>query len=167
MRAEEREDFREFVAARQLALRRTAYLLCGDWHFAQDLVQQTLTKLYVAWSRVRSSDSVDAYARRILARTYVDEYRKRSYHETPVAEMPEHGTAEHEAELRVTVMAALRELSPRQRAVVTLRFWEDMSVEAVAAALGMNPNTVKSDTARALSRLRTVLGQLVDEYAIR
>src|SRR5258708_21255636 len=85
------DDFREFVSARQGALRRTAYLLCGDWHQAQDLTQQTLAKLFVAWPRVRAVEAVDSYARQVLVRTYIDESRKRRNHEVVTSELPASG----------------------------------------------------------------------------
>jgi RNA polymerase sigma-70 factor (sigma-E family) len=157
------EDFREFVSARQGALRRTAYLLCGDWHQAQDLTQQTLAKLFVAWPRVRAVEAVDSYARQVLVRTYIDESRKRRNHELVTAELPESGAEGPEIETRLALMAALKQLSPRQRAVVALRFWDDMSVEATAEALGMKANTVKSDTARALAKLKGLLDSSVHQ----
>ena len=157
------EDFREFVSARQGALRRTAYLLCGDWHQAQDLTQQTLAKLFVAWPRVRAVEAVDSYARQVLVRTYIDESRKRRNHELVTAELPESGVEGPEIETRLALMEALKQLSPRQRAVVALRFWDDMSVEATAEALGMNANTVKSDTARALAKLKGLLDSSVHQ----
>ena len=157
------EDFREFVSARQGALRRTAYLLCGDWHQAQDLTQQTLAKLFVAWPRVRAVEAVDSYARQVLVRTYIDESRKRRNHELVTAELPESGAESPEIETRLALMEALKQLSPRQRAVVALRFWDDMSVEATAEALGMNANTVKSDTARALAKLKGLLDSSVHQ----
>ncbi|WP_194892955.1 SigE family RNA polymerase sigma factor [Catenulispora pinisilvae] len=157
------DDFREFVSARQGALRRTAYLLCGDWHQAQDLTQQTLAKLFVAWSRVRAVEAVDSYARQVLVRTYIDESRKRRNHEVAIAEVPDSGVEEPEIETRLALMAALKQLSPRQRAVVALRFWDDLSVEATAEALGMKANTVKSDTARALAKLKGLLDSSVHQ----
>jgi RNA polymerase sigma-70 factor (sigma-E family) len=159
----EHSDFREFVSARQGALRRTAYLLCGDWHQAQDLTQQTLAKLFVAWSRVRAVEAVDAYARQVLVRTYIDESRKRRNHELATADLPEHGAEGPEIETRLALMAALKQLSPRQRAVVALRFRDDLSVEATAEALGMKANTVKSDTARALAKLKGLLDSSLHE----
>lgn len=157
------EDFREFVSARQGALRRTAYLLCGDWHQAQDLTQQTLAKLFVAWSRVRAVEAVDSYARQVLVRTYIDESRKRRNHELVTAELPDAGAEGPEIETRLALMEALKQLSPRQRAVVALRFWDDLSVEATAEALGMKANTVKSDTARALAKLKGLLDSSVHQ----
>jgi len=157
------EDFREFVSARQGALRRTAYLLCGDWHQAQDLTQQTLAKLFVAWSRVRAVEAVDSYARQVLVRTYIDESRKRRNHELVTADLPDAGAEGPEIETRLALMEALKQLSPRQRAVVALRFWDDLSVEATAEALGMKANTVKSDTARALAKLKGLLDSSVHQ----
>jgi len=159
----ESSDFREFVSARQGALRRTAYLLCGDWHQAQDLTQQTFAKLFVAWSRVRAVEAVDAYARQVLVRTFIDESRKRRNHELATADLPDTGAESPEIETRMALMEALKQLSPRQRAVVALRFWDDMSVEATAEALGMKANTVKSDTARALTKLKGLLDSSVHE----
>jgi RNA polymerase sigma-70 factor (sigma-E family) len=159
----EQSDFREFVTARQGALRRTAYLLCGDWHYAQDLTQQALAKLYVAWNRVRAVEAVDSYARQVLVRTYIDEVRRHRHREFATDEIPDHGVNGPEIETRLALMAALKQLSPRQRAVVALRFWDDMSVEATAEALGMKTNTVKSDTARALAKLKGLLGDSLRE----
>ena len=161
----DQSDFREFVSARQGALRRTAFLLCGDWHFAQDLTQQALAKLYVAWARVRTVEAVDSYARQVLVRTYIDECRRHGNREFVTADVPESdgGGDAPEVETRMALMAALKQLSPRQRAVVALRFWDDLSVEATAEALGMKANTVKSDTARALVKLRGLLGDSLHE----
>src|SRR5882762_710947 len=100
------EDFREFVSARQGALRRTAYLLCGDWHHAQDLTQQALAKLYVAWPRVRAVEAVDSYARQVLVRTYIDEVRRHRHREFAVAELPDQGADGPEIETRIALMAA-------------------------------------------------------------
>ncbi|MEU3958299.1 SigE family RNA polymerase sigma factor [Streptomyces buecherae] len=157
-------EFREYAEARQAHLRRNAYLLCGDWHLAQDLTQTTLMKLYAAWGRVRRDGNVDAYARTILTRTFIDQHRKGRWREETVEEVPEAPEAEADApELRLVMRSALMELPPRYRAVLVLRFWEDWSVEQTAEALRVTPGTVKSQSARGLKRLRGLVEGLVGE----
>ncbi|WP_181785961.1 SigE family RNA polymerase sigma factor [Streptomyces phytophilus] len=152
-------EFREFAEARQAGLRRSAYLLCGDWHQAQDLTQTTLMKLYAAWGRIRRDGNVDAYARTILTRVFIDQYRRRTWREELVEAVPEgHPVAPATLELRLVMRSALMELPPRYRAVLVLRFWEDWSVEQTAEALRVSPGTVKSQSARGLRRLRELLG---------
>ena len=161
--ARERE-FREFAEARQAQLRRSAYLLCGDWHQAQDLTQTTLMKLYAAWGRVSRDGNADAYARTILTRTFIDQWRKRGWREEPVSEPPDLPSDVSSApELRLMMQEALMELAPRYRAVLVLRFWEDWSVEQTAHALRVSPGTVKSQSARGLTRLREIVEGLDSE----
>lgn len=150
-------DFDEFARSRQAQLRRTAYLLCGDWHLAEDLTQTALAKLYAAWRRVRL-DSPDGYARKVLFRTFVDETRRRRWWERPRAYEFDIAAPAQDPELRLTLLAALRQVPARSRAVLVLRFWEDQSVEATAAALGCSVGTVKSQTSRGLAALRRILG---------
>ncbi|MFD3378496.1 MULTISPECIES: SigE family RNA polymerase sigma factor [unclassified Streptomyces] len=150
-------DFDEFARSRQAQLRRTAYLLCGDWHLAEDLTQTALAKLYAAWRRVRL-DSPDGYARKVLFRTFVDETRRRRWWERPRAYEFDVAAPARDPELRLTLLAALRQVPARSRAVLVLRFWEDQSVEATAAALGCSVGTVKSQTSRGLTALRRILG---------
>ncbi|WP_093783359.1 SigE family RNA polymerase sigma factor [Actinacidiphila guanduensis] len=152
-------EFREFAEQRQTQLRRGAYLLCGDWHQAQDLTQTTLMKLYAAWGRVSRDGNVDAYARTILTRTFIDQQRRGGWREEPVGEVPD-GLAPDSAgtpELRMVMQAALLELPPRYRAVLVLRFWEDWTVEQTAHALRVSTGTVKSQSARGLARLRRIV----------
>ncbi|CAL9570671.1 MULTISPECIES: SigE family RNA polymerase sigma factor [unclassified Streptomyces] len=157
-------EFREFAEARQAQLRRSAYLLCGDWHQAQDLTQTALMKLYAAWSRVRRDGNVDAYARTILTRTFIDQQRKGGWREEPVSEPPDlTSTVSATPELRLMMREALMELSPRYRAVLVLRFWEDWTVEQTAQALRVSPGTVKSQSARGLTRLRAIVEKLTGE----
>jgi len=148
-------DFGEYVATHAATLRRTAYLLCADWHRAEDLVQTTLAKIYVVWPRVHREGQIDAYIRKTLVRTMIDEsrsaFRRR---ERVVGELPEHAAREVGVDDRLAVRDALAQLPPRQRAVLVLRFWEDLPVEATAAALGCTTGTVKSQTAKALANLR-------------
>ncbi len=155
-------EFGEFVDARALVMRRTAYLLCGDWHRAEDIVQTALTKLYVAWSRVRR-DSVDAYARKVLVRTAIDESRRGFFQrERSVDAVPERAVSDHAADY--DLREALGALPPGQRAVVVLRYWEDLSVTETARLLGRTEGTVKSQASKGLAALRELL---VDEPASR
>lgn len=150
-------EFDEFARSRQARLRRAAYLLCGDWHLAEDLTQTALAKLYAVWRQVRM-DSPDSYARKVLFRTFVDETRRRRWWERPSAQQYDVAAQAHDPDLRLTLLAALRQVPARSRAVLVLRFWEDQSVEATAAALGCSTGTVKSQTSRGLATLRRILG---------
>ena len=156
------EEFVEFTRAHRADLVRTAVLLCaGDEAFAEDLVQTTLTRLYLAWGRVRRADRPLAYARAALTNLFVDECRRaHRRRETVTGELPvvsDHRNAEEGSDLRAIVLEALQELGPRQRAVVVLRHWHDLDVYETAAALGCSVGTVKSQNARALAHLRRVL----------
>lgn len=160
--------FRAFAHTRRPGLRRTAYLLCGDWHQADDLVQTTLTKLYVAWRRVRSNEAPDAYARRILTRCFLDERRRPWRRESPVDVLEDQaGPTGGSHDAAIDLRAALAELPARQRATVVLRFWADASVTETADALGCSEGTVKSQTARAIATLRSLLADqvLVEEMS--
>ncbi|GHH36605.1 SigE family RNA polymerase sigma factor [Lentzea cavernae] len=148
-------EFGEFVDARALVMRRTAYLLCGDWHRAEDIVQQSLIKMYVAWSRVRK-DSIDAYSRKVLVRTAIDETRRGFFQrERTVDAVPERAVADSASDL--DLREALDALPPGQRAVVVLRYWEDLSITETARILGRTEGTVKSQAAKGLAALRTLL----------
>ena len=155
------EELEQFVQGRYLALRRTAYLLCGDWHRAEDLVQGTLIKVVVA-ARRRRVESLDAYSRQVLLRLFLDENRRlwrrreKSWAD-PVEVADGADRVRGDSDLKLTVLSALRGLPPRQRATVVLRYWEDRSVEETAALLGISQGTVKSQSARALASLRMVL----------
>ncbi|GAA1991268.1 SigE family RNA polymerase sigma factor [Catenulispora subtropica] len=150
--------FREYAVARQSHLRRVGFLLCGDWHLAEDLAQTTLVKLYAVWPRVRRGREVDAFARRVLYRTFLTETRRRRWHETPTEVLPDVAEREDPIAQRLVVRQALMTLPPKCRAVLLLRFWEDLSVEATADALGCGTGTVKSQTSRGLMLLRARLG---------
>jgi RNA polymerase sigma-70 factor (sigma-E family) len=151
------DDFTAFVVARGSALRRTAYLMTADWHEAEDLTQTALAKLYVAWPRVRS-DGAEAYARRIVARTFIDARRRHWRRERPTDELPDLPGPVDRVDERLDLTQALAQLSASHRAVLILRFWEDMSLEQVADALSMSTGTVKSQTSRALDRVRNLMG---------
>lgn len=158
MRREQREaDFTEFYLARREALRRTAYVIVRDWHMAEDLTQQAMIKLYAAWPRVRH-DTADAYARKVVVNECLSHLRRRR--DVPVERMPDRATHSHEASV-LDVSAALDLLAPRQRAIVALRFLDDLSVLDVAHALSVSEGTVKSQSSKALATLRTHLPQLV------
>lgn len=151
-----RESFTAWVQSRAVRLHRTAYLLCGDWHVAQDLVQESLARTALAWRRIENMDDPDAYVRRVLVNQARQRWRLRRTHELPTGSLPEVGIpdgAQARAEREVLVQA-LQALPRRQRAVVVLRYFEQLSVAETAQALECSPGTVKSQTARALTALR-------------
>lgn len=156
------EDFVAYYAARGTVLHHTAYLLCGDWHLAEDLTQITFAKLYRVWHRLERHDVLDQYARQVLLRAFLDE-RRRPWHRelsTP-PESPELDRIVADAGVpdeRQLLQRALLRLSKRHRAVLVLRFWADLSVEQVAGVLGCSTGTVKSQTSRGLASLRASLG---------
>ena len=157
------DDFIQFAEAASARLRRTAYLLCGDWHTAEDLTQTTLAKMYVAWRRISRRDAVNAYAARTLLNTYLADCRKQRGREMLTGQPPEQATEPPPTELRLAVLAALQTLPARARAIVVLRYWADQSVDQVAAIVGCSPGNVKSQSARALARLRPLLADAVDD----
>ena len=152
------EAFMEFVRARSLSLRRTAYLLCGDWSSGDDLVQEALAKVYVAWPRIAATEAALSYTRTTMLRTYLNEKRKWR-REVNLAEVPEHPTDDQDTALTVTLSALLRELPTKQRAVLVLRFYPDLSVPQIADELGSPEGTVKSQLSRGLATMRVRLGE--------
>ncbi|WP_395297857.1 SigE family RNA polymerase sigma factor [Kitasatospora hibisci] len=149
-------DFEEFVAARSPRLLRMAWLLTGDAHLAEDLLQTALAKVWPKWDKI-AIDRPEAYVRRVLVNSHVSWWRRRWHGELPHGELPEPPTQADPFEDVVVgqvLAAAVRALPPRQRAVVVLRFFEDLSVEETAEALGCSTGTVKSNTHRALNALR-------------
>ncbi|HXH78942.1 sigma-70 family RNA polymerase sigma factor [Nocardioides sp.] len=158
MRRERREaEFTEFYLTRRQALRRTAYVIVRDWHTAEDLTQQSMIKLYAAWPRVRR-DTVDAFARKIVVNECISHLRRRR--EVTMGHLPDRAQRSPESP-ELDVGAALDMLPPRQRAVVALRYLDDLSVVDVALALAVTEGTVKSQTAKALATLRTHVSALV------
>jgi RNA polymerase sigma-70 factor (sigma-E family) len=160
MSGSDEAEFRVYVASRQAALRRTAFFMCGDWHDADDLVQATLTKLFIAWRRVTSKDGPDAYAYRILANSVIDARRRpwrREVSTESLADGPDTSTSAAATDQRLDLAQALAALPPRQRVTVILRFWVDASVAETAEVLGCSTGTVKSQTARGLESLRRLL----------
>jgi RNA polymerase sigma-70 factor (sigma-E family) len=158
------EELSAFVLGRRAGLLRSACLItAGDRHQAEDLVQTTLARTYVAWPRVRRASSPDAYVRRILVNAYIDEVRRpRWRREEPVAELPDLPDPAlpeswPEAVDGDAIRAALAELPPRMRTAVVLRHWLDLSVEETADLLHCSEGTVKSQTAKGIARLRGLL----------
>jgi RNA polymerase sigma-70 factor (sigma-E family) len=152
------EEFTEFAAGAAPRLRRTAFLLCGNWHTAEDLAQTTLAKMFVSWRRISRQDAVYAYASRTLVNTYLADRRRHRARELLAGWLPETAAAPPAPEMRMVVLDALATLPPRARVVVVLRYWADISVEQVADLLGCSQGNVKSQSSRALAKLRTVLG---------
>lgn len=148
------EGFRDFVVARSPHLLRTAYLLAGDTSSAEDLVQNALLRVYLAWDKVVSADDPWAYSLRILYNTSSHTYRRRRVKEQlgPAPEIA--GPALHDVEDRDELQRMLLDLPRKQRAVVVLRFYQDLSVEKTAEILGCSTGTVKSQTSKALAKLR-------------
>ncbi len=161
MAAPSDEEFAELVEAAWPGLYRTAYLLLGEHHLAEDLVQTSLAKTYASWGKVRESGAAKGYARVVLANTAASWFRRRSWrNELPSSTLPEQATHSEPSD-RPAVLAALATLPPRQRAVVVLRYFDDLSVREVADALGISEGTVKSQTSAALVKLRKQLGDAV------
>ncbi|WP_308167390.1 SigE family RNA polymerase sigma factor [Catellatospora tritici] len=149
------EDFDTYVMAAWPRLVRSAWLLTGDWHKAEDLVQSVLARAYGRWPRIRG-DAPDAYLRAMLATTFLSWWRRRWRDEVPSARLPESAAVDAVArsELRQVLREALLSLPHQQRAVLMLRFHADLTEAATAEALGIGIGTVKSYTARALATLR-------------
>lgn len=160
MRSQAEAEFKEYVAARSHALWHTAFLMCGDPHQAEDVVQIALMKLYTAWHRVQQVENRDAYVRKVIVRCAIDEKRRGWRREHPVPAVPEVAARDgHDVEERDAVLHALGHIGPRQRATLVLRFWEDLSIEQTAHILGCSTGTVRSQTARGLATLRGLLAQ--------
>lgn len=151
-------ELREFLSHRRNALLRSAYLMCGDVHAAEDLVQNTLIKVVMAHRGRRRIDHIDAYARRVMVTTFIASRKRLWNREDPHGALPDAPAPGGDADLGLAVRGALQRLAPRQRAVLVLRFFEDQSVQATAEVLGVSEGTVKSQTARGLAVLREALG---------
>ncbi|MGH3498616.1 MAG: SigE family RNA polymerase sigma factor [Nocardioidaceae bacterium] len=161
MDAEAEAKFCAYVAARQRALLRTAYLLTGDVHSAEDLVQTALAKTYLTWGRIREPRAADAYVRRIMVNEHASWWRRawrRNEHSTDVVPDEAQHVDLGDVVQRDALWELVGTLAPRQRAAVVLRFYEDMSEAETAHVLGCSIGTVKSQTSRALSTLRVRLG---------
>ncbi|MFC1411430.1 SigE family RNA polymerase sigma factor [Streptacidiphilus sp. N1-12] len=154
--------FTEFVAETHSQLTRSARLLTGDWHSAEDLVQATLMKVYRQWRRVVAADSALAYTQRIMLNLFLTSMRRRWHGESAQEELPEPAGAAPDftgaVGSRDVLSRALRQLPRRQRAVVVLRYYEDLSVEQTAHLLDCSAATVRSQASRALAKLRSDAG---------
>ena len=164
------QEFREYFVARRDAVRRSAYLLCGDWHRADDLAQVAFVALHRRWHRIRDRAALDAYVRRTVVRAVIDESRRPWRRERFTGEVPDvPDTASGAPDVGDTVatrsalLGALAKVPPRQRAVLVLRYLEGLDVHGAAAALGCSEGTVKSQTARGLEALRAQLGTAMDD----
>lgn len=155
-------DFDEWARARSGALLRAAFLLTGDQHHAEDLVQETLVRVALSWRRIENAP--DAYAQRILYRLQVARWRRSRLRETPTPSPPETGQPDLSAsvDLRLALGDALARLTRRQRAVLVLRYYEDRSEAEAAAILGCSVGTVKSQTHKAIAALRQSSRELSD-----
>lgn len=150
--------FTDYYARRAEMMRGTAFLLCGDWHRAEDLVQGAFTKLYLAWDRVDRHETLDGYVRRIIVHGYLDQRRRGWWRrERVTGAVPDRAGPADRAEDRLVLLQALERLPRRQRVVLVLRFWSDLSVADVADALDCSEGTVKSQTSRGLQSLRELL----------
>ncbi|MCW2724039.1 MAG: polymerase, sigma-24 subunit, subfamily [Frankiales bacterium] len=164
-----REVFRAYVAARSPGLLRTAYLLTGSRSDAEDLLQTALAKTYLAWDRIRDREALDGYVRRIMVNTHTSWWRRRKVDEYATDELPERSGSRDATEdlaLHDALWTALSSLPKRQRAMVVLRYYEDLSEAATAQILGVSVGTVKSATSRALAKLRDTSGLRDDPRAV-
>lgn len=169
MRAET-DGFAQFVAARERALQRTAWLLTGDWALAQDLVQTALARSWPVWERIRRRDNPEIYVRRVMVNTWVTWSRRRWRGEQATDAMPEHPAPDDPAAeviVRMAIRGALGSLTDRQRAMVVLRIFDDLSEAQVAQVLNCAVGTVKSTMAHALAKLREdpALADLMEKQA--
>jgi RNA polymerase sigma-70 factor (sigma-E family) len=161
------QEFAEYFAARCDAVRRTAYLMCGDWHRADDLAQTAFVALHRKWNKIRDREALDAYVRRTVVRAVIDESRRPWRRERFTDQLPDTPTSATDVGdavvTRHVLLDGLRKVPPRQRAVLVLRFLEGLDVAAAAKALRCTEGTVKSQTARGLETLRAELGDVLDD----
>lgn len=165
------DGFTKYVEGARSSFRRSAFMLVGDWHEADDLVQRTLIALYRRWEGLDRRDDLGGYARTIMVRLVIDDRRKhrwlRELVQDPLPEPPPEADAAMKVADRHLLLAAVAELAPRQRIAVVLRYWEDLSVEETALVMGCSAATVRSQTARATAILRRRLlasfGQCIDD----
>jgi RNA polymerase sigma-70 factor (sigma-E family) len=165
MPGRDRAAFADFVAGRSGALHRAAYLMVGDVGLAQDLVQEALTKTYVAWPRLREQSNAEAYTRKVITNTAITWFRRKGWDNERATEVlpetPADGHADQVA-ARTALMQALLQLPPRQRAAIVLRYYDDLTEAQTAAAMDCAVGTVKSQVSAGLTKLRTLLGDAVD-----
>jgi RNA polymerase sigma-70 factor (sigma-E family) len=151
--------FTSFVQTRGAALARTSFLIVGDAGRAEDVLQTALAETYLRWTTLRHPAAVEAYVRRVIVTTNAAWWRRRSSSETPFETLPDRASPDDCVAVveQQTLLGALRQLSARQRAVIVLRYFDDLSEGDTAAILGCSPGSVKKHTSRALHRLRTIL----------
>jgi RNA polymerase sigma-70 factor (sigma-E family) len=159
-----RDDFEQYVAARMPALLRTAYLLTGNPHDAEDLVQSALIKAVPAWKRIDGNP--DAYLRRVMVNENISGWRRRRGREVLVDVTPDAGRDDPDSDAALALQRALATLAPRQRAVIVLRYFEDLTERETAEVLGVAIGTVKSQARDALARLREELPDLVVDHPV-
>ena len=163
MGPEEEAEFAVYVTARRDRVRRTAYLICGDWHRADDLTQIAFVKLHGAWQGIRNRAALDSFVRSCLVRAAVDESRRPWRRERAVEVLPEVPDVSDLSDLvadRAVIRQALEEVPPGQRVVLVLRYFEGSSVAEVARILDCSEGNVKSQTARGLAALKAALIRL-------
>jgi RNA polymerase sigma-70 factor (sigma-E family) len=173
MRQSDEESFRRFAVEHAARLRRSAYLYCGDWHLAEDLMQSTLIKIYRSWARILKDESLTNYSRTVLLRTWLDEkrrpWRRSEWTSDAVPERRDDARGPADSADRLwaqdVVHEGLLRLPPKQRAVVVLRYFDDLSVAEAAQVMGCSEGTVKSQTARGLEALRVSVSNLMGRVA--
>ena len=163
------EAFTAFVVGCQPALRRTAYLMCGDWSLASDYVQDALIRVYRHWPRLRSDAEARSYARKAVVSVVIDAQRRRSSTELPVAAVSDSAGRHDEtvsSDDRDLLTRCLAQVPARQRACLVLRYYDDLSVSDVATLLGISEGTVKSQSARGLETLQAAFARETDDELI-
>lgn len=171
MRQTHVDGYLDFAASRAGHLFRSACLLTsGDTHLAEDLVQETLGRMYVIWGRSSKIDNPAGYAQTVLVRAFLSHQRRRSSREHPTPDLPDvpghaGGDTGGDTVLRLTLLDALGRLSPKDRAVLVLRYWEDRSIEETAEAMRATSSSVRTRSVRALAKLRDLLGGTLAEFA--
>ena len=162
MRRRDEAAFRAFVVERQTMLRRRAFLLCGNWADGDELVQEALARVYVAWPRI-APGAETAYTRRTMMNLYLNDQRKRRREvlteATPEPSGAHRPGSDHDRELAMTLTDLLKDLPEKQRAVLVLRFWEDLTVPQIAECTGVAEGTIKSQISRAIAALRDRLAE--------
>jgi RNA polymerase sigma-70 factor (sigma-E family) len=162
MNARQRRDYESYIQGRVTSLRRTAYRLAGSWDSADDLVQDTFVKLYLHWAKATAARSIDAYSRRILVNTFLEQVRRPWYRRVlSFGSPPDRPIRPVDHDGALDLRATLGRLAAGQRAVLILRYWEGLDVAETAETLGCSEGTVKSQTSAAIGRLR----RLLPEYA--
>jgi len=162
MKADDDREYVDFLTARLPRLRALAYYLCGDWHRADDVLQNAMTQLYVHWKRARAANDIDQYVRAMVVKSFLNEKRKSwSARVRLVEAVPESRASriDNDIENQTVLRTALEHVPPRQRAVLVLRFLCDLTTQETADVLGCSAGTVKSQTSHGLTRLREVLGE--------